>query len=536
MSDDAILVVGSGPSGVHAAATLLDRGHRVRMLDVGHSRPEAVRPELSLDGLKRELPDPGRFFLGEDWEALVLNDQGGEYYGFPPSKQYVFTPSEPLGIRTRGFEPLFSHAAGGLAEAWTGGSYPFDDRDLADWLIGWDELGPYYGRVAERIGISGVTADDLAKHFPVHDGIQPALDLDRHSALLLERYAGARSRWQRENASLGRSRVATLSQPLHGRNACHHSGRCQWGCPTDAFYTPSVTLRECRQSERFEYLPDHYVTHLTLSGSGAASAAVAQRQDGTEAHFEAHRFLLAAGTLPSTRIVLESIARSGDAPPELDGLMDNRQVLMPFLNLRLLGEPFESESYQYHQLALGLDPGGARDYVHGLITTLTTALVHPVVQALPFSMRTSLAMFRNVHTALALLNVNFADDRRPENRVALEPDGHGQHRLTIEYVPASDESARMKLAIKTLRRLLWSLGCVAPPPMTRARPMGASVHYAGTFPMSENGGDYTTDRQGRLRAFGNVWLADGSSFPSLPAKNLTFTLMANATRIAEQAF
>jgi hypothetical protein len=30
--------------------------------------------------------------------------------------------------------------------------------------------------------------------------------------------------------------------------------------------------------------------------------------------------------------------------------------------------------------------------------------------------------------------------------------------------------------------------------------------------------------------------ADGSTFPDLPAKNLTFTLMANATRIAEEAF
>ena len=216
--------------------------------------------------------------------------------------------------------------------------------------------------------------------------------------------------------------------------------------------------------------------------------------------------------------------------------MDNRQVLMPFVNLRLLGQAFESETYQYHQVALGLDPGGAREYVHGLVTTLTTALVHPIVQSLPFSMRTSLAVFRNLHSALALLNVNFADDRRPENRVALEPDGRGGHRLSIEYTPSADEPARMKAALRTLRRLLRSLGCVAPPPMTRARPMGASVHYAGTLPMQADGGDFTSDAHGRLRAFGNVWLADGSSLPSLPAKNLSFTLMANATRIAEEAF
>jgi choline dehydrogenase-like flavoprotein len=43
---------------------------------------------------------------------------------------------------------------------------------------------------------------------------------------------------------------------------------------------------------------------------------------------------------------------------------------------------------------------------------------------------------------------------------------------------------------------------------------------------------WTTDPLGRSRDFENLWIADGSTFPSLPAKNLTFTLMANASRIA----
>jgi choline dehydrogenase-like flavoprotein len=62
--------------------------------------------------------------------------------------------------------------------------------------------------------------------------------------------------------------------------------------------------------------------------------------------------------------------------------------------------------------------------------------------------------------------------------------------------------------------------------------MGASVHYAGTLPMTLSGGDFTTDRDGRCRPFENLVVADGSTLPVLPAKNLTFTLMANATRIA----
>lgn len=533
---ESVLVIGSGPSGVHAAATLLSRGFRVRMLDVGHMRPEPVRADASLNDLKRTLPDPTEYFLGNRWEALVLNDDEEEYYGFPPGKQYVFQGANAHDARTRGFDPLFSHAAGGLAEAWTGGSYPFDERDLGPWPFGWQELAPYYGRVAERIGISGSCDDDMVTHFPVHAGVQPPVPADAHTQKLLSQYEGARSAWLAQGARLGRARIATLSRPLGHRNACHQSGRCQWGCPTDAFYTPSITLRDCMADDAFEYVPGHEVTHLALDGSGRATAAVAKRVDGVEERFEANRILMAAGTLSTARIVLTTLALAGEEIPELTGLMDNRQVMMPFVNLALVGKPFEAESYQYHQLALGLDPGGSHDYVHGLITTLTTALVHPVVQSMPFSMKSSLAILRSFHSALALLNVNFADDRRSENRVGLERGGDDEWRLTIAYTSAADESERLRARLRTLRRLLLRLGCVAPPMMTRPRPMGASVHYAGTFPMSGSGGDWTTDANGALRGIEGVWLVDGSSFPSLPAKNLTFTLMANACRIAEEAF
>jgi choline dehydrogenase-like flavoprotein len=45
-------------------------------------------------------------------------------------------------------------------------------------------------------------------------------------------------------------------------------------------------------------------------------------------------------------------------------------------------------------------------------------------------------------------------------------------------------------------------------------------------------GAFTCDKNGRSRDFPNLCIADGAGFPFLPAKNLTFTLMANAARIA----
>ncbi len=224
-----------------------------------------------------------------------------------------------------------------------------------------------------------------------------------------------------------------------------------------------------------------------------------------------------------------------DSTSELTGLMDNRQVLVPFVNWSLLRERAVLESYQYHQLALGVCGSDPRDYVHGLITTLKAALLHPIAQSIPFDLRTALDLTRNSHAALGLLNLNFHDTRRVENRLVLEREGV-ESRLALHYTPDANERSRMGGALKRVKRALRLLGCTVPPGMTHVRPMGASVHYAGTIPMAREGGALTTTPTCRSRGFENLWLADGATFPFLPAKNLTFTLMANASRIAASDF
>jgi choline dehydrogenase-like flavoprotein len=207
---------------------------------------------------------------------------------------------------------------------------------------------------------------------------------------------------------------------------------------------------------------------------------------------------------------------------------------MPFVNMKRLGAQFDDRSYQYHQLAIGAPGESPFDYVHGLVTTLTTGMIHPVMQNLPVGMRAATSLFREIHGGLGLTNINFADTRRAGNRLALEKTKDGASRLLITYAPPEDEGVKVRAMTKRFRGFLAALNCVAPPNMTRMRPMGASVHYAGTIPMLVNGGDFTSDRRGRVGPFDNLIVADGSTFPSLPAKNLTFTLMANATRIARE--
>ncbi|MBK8177862.1 MAG: hypothetical protein IPK67_02965 [Planctomycetes bacterium] len=539
-----LTLVGSGASAVHFAETALERGWRVTLLDVGRARPEHVGPELSFAGLKRSHPRASEYFLGPRFEGVLFPGAAGEYYGFPPHREYVFAGHAGQPWRAEGLEPLFSFARGGLAEAWTGAVFPFRDEELVDWPFGHDRLAPHYDTVARRIGVMGVE-DDLAAFVPLHAHLEQPLDLDPHSRRLAERYGQVRGRLHGElGVYLGRSRAAVLGSARPGRGACEKKGRCLWGCPNDSIYSPLHSLRELEAHPEFQYRSGVLVQSFEVEDGGRVTAVHLRRADGTRERLPVERLVLAAGTLSSGRIVLESLARAGEPAPRLGGLMDNRQVLVPFVNLSMLGSPVEYESYQYHQLALGITPPpgrSGREYVHGLVTTLKSALIHPIAQSVPFDLRSALGLVREVHAALGLVNLNFHDTRRPGNALELDFSGGGRERggesrLVIRYEPEPGEGARIADALGRVKRALWRLSCVVPPGMVHVRPMGASVHYAGTLPMSRTEEPRTTTESGRLRGFANLWLADGSTFPFLPAKNLTFTLMANASRLACEDF
>lgn len=533
-----ILIVGSGASGVHFALSVLRKGHHVTLVDVGHRAPAAVEPSLAYNGLKERLADPVEHFLGADFRGVTYPGADGEYYGIPPAKSYIFDGVRGARVRAKGFQPLASFARGGLAETWTAGSYPLDDHDLSGFPFGYRELAPHYGEVSARIGIGGAR-DDLARFFPVHEHLDAPLDLDQHSRALLDRYASRRTELNDDfGCYLGRSRVATLRSDRGGRRGCSHCGRCLLGCPTGALYTPSMTLRECASFDRFRYVSGAWVSHFRVDARRRVTSVVVEPvAGGVTEEIPLDTLALAAGTLSTSRIFLESVYRATGEAVTLDGLMDNRQVLLPYLNLGMLGSAYDPGSYQYHQLAMGLASDDPREYIHAQITTLKTASVHPIVQRLPFDLRTSSRVFRSVRAALGLLNINLHDTRRPTNTVSLERAGGGvPPALRIEYAPPAGEASVIRRAVRRATRALRRLGCVVPPGMVHVRPMGASVHYAGTLPMSDERRLTTTTAHCRSHEFENLFVVDGATFPFLPAKNLTFTLMANAVRVAEHAF
>ena len=531
-----VVVVGSGASGIHFALTLLEKGYEVVMVDVGNEPSEGRDPAVSFSDLKESLQDPVGYFLGHKFEGIIHKGPETEFYGFPPNKQYVFSSPQEFQFRSSGFAPLTSFAAGGMAEVWTGGVYPFNDEELRDFPFSYRDIEPYYSKVAERIGLTG-TNDDLTRFFPIHDNLSAPLDLDYNSRLLLKEYERQKDYLNKKlKCYFGRSRAAVLSENQNGREKCTNLGRCLWGCPSQSFYTPAITLAQCKAHPNFKYFAGLYVSHFEFNSKRQITHVIATSPKDRNSHrLRAETLVLAAGTLSSSKIFMDSIFRATGEIITLEGLMDNRQILVPFLNLKMIGQSYDTDSYQYHQMCLGLESEDPKEYVHGQITTLKTALVHPLIQNIPLDLRTAIFLFRSIRAGLGVVNVNLHDTRRADCYLTLQST-HGAQRtkLVVHYCPSESEEELMTVVIKKVKKALRGIGCFVLPGL-HIRPKGASVHYAGTLPMSTTA-PYKTSQYCQSEQFPNLYIVDGTTFPFLPAKNITFTLMANAVRVAENGF
>ena len=143
-----VVVVGSGPSGMHFAVTLLNKGYRVTMIDAGVEKPAPVLPDSSFDDLRKDLSDPAGYLLGQQFEAVSLPGSDADFYAFPPSKRYVFEAARELLFN------VVKH--GGVAEASLSLSYPGGDRvriKVADAGAGFDPAAGEQSAARTSLGL-----------------------------------------------------------------------------------------------------------------------------------------------------------------------------------------------------------------------------------------------------------------------------------------------------------------------------------------------------------------------------------------------
>jgi choline dehydrogenase-like flavoprotein len=531
MTFDAI-VVGSGPGGANATAALVERGRRVLMLDVGDvdSTYEPLIPPRSFREIRESDAKQHRYFLGNRFEgvpsgAIAVGAQ------LTPPRAHVIGAVARQSIESLTFRAAESHALGGLGAAWGAGVFPFDDNELAEWPIPAADLRPHYSAVARRIGVCA--GDPELDHF-FGGGVpeaMPPLEIDSSAERVLDAYGAVRPELNAEGMFVGRLPMAVCTRPFNGRGPNAYRDMDFWADTDRSVYRPRWTIEDLRGAgDLFRYAHRFAVERFSETDAGV-SVTARNVDTGAVETFSAKALLIGAGTLGTARIVLRSLARYDTRVP----ILCNPYTYAPVLNLRMLGRPARDRRHSLAQLTAFYQPRrefGARGAVQTQLFSYRSLLTFRLMQQAPLGSREALRIMRALMPALGILGINHDDSATPRKHLQLRRDASGE-RLHVSYELDADERARIERNEHEVLRLFRKLGCWA---IKRVHPgYGSSIHYAGTFPFRRSSADarqLATEADGRLSGTRAVYLVDGSSFPYLPAKGLTFTIMANANRVA----
>lgn len=527
-SDTDVLIVGSGASAVNAAWPLAQAGLRVRMLDFGN-RDDVYGPLVpagSFAQIRRTDPEQHRYLLGERFEGIAFGHTGAGAQLTPPRQYVCRDTAERTPVESADFLPLESLAEGGLAGAWGAGAPPFADPDLADLPLDRRALEPHYEAVAARIGVSGARDDDLLPFFGDLATLQPPLALDSNGESILERYRRRRDRLNGKGFHLGRPRLAALSQPHRGREAHGYGDMDFWSDRGRSVWRPQWTLDELRALPNFDYRGDLLVERFAEAGETAVRVTARRRVTGEPEQHRGRKLILAAGTLGTARIVLRSLGHYERRVP----LVCNPHSYAALVNLNLLGARVRDARHSLAQLCCVLAPAGAgQPTTVGHLYSYRSLMLFRLAKDSPLPLRESLRILRLLLPSLAILIVQHADRPSPDKSCTLVPGNGGEpDRLRIDYRRSPEERRQTDRTERAILAGFRRLGCLC---LGIVRPgHAASVHYAGTLPMTRESRELTCDMEARLRGTRSVHLADGSLLGSLPSRGHTFTMMALADR------
>ena len=515
-----VILVGSGPAGTAAALQLA--GGDVLMLDAGFTPPKIAENFCGdLYDLRKKKLDIFSSLVGENFESLVnlFTDKKINLKLKSPYMSYIIRNWQMLSrIDSNSFEGVVSLAKGGLANAWGAGVFRFTDEDLNEFPISYGELEPYYNKLTAHVGVSGVN-DDLTPWFRRDSGLQPPIRLCGMATDLLDRYSVAREKFNAEGVYIGRARLAVLTVEHRGRAPYAYEHMEFFRSEIEAIYTPVFTLNELVHEDRVDYRPGWLVERFEEIEGGVE--VFARSVDGGNINsFKARKLLLGTGALNTARIVLASAMDTITRLP----IMDNPMSAFPVFRLGRLGRALESEDASVGQLNIicqGVEGVGT---VQGSFYGTNGPLRSDVIFDLPFPASVVRTILKNTASATALMMLFYPGVVRPGNFLRLKHTGA----LEIEYHP----EPRSRVLEPKLIRMMRKVGYHSHPALVQYPPMGTGLHYAGMLPMHENPKQYQCHPNGRLSGTKSVHIIDGACFSALPAKNLTFTIMANAMRIA----
>ncbi len=518
------LIVGSGAAGVAAALAMAEKGVKPLMLDVGMDAPEIPQDfSGSFSSLISSDKDLFPHLIGHKYQALknVSADFKGNLKLKAPYTEYVQAKSETLTpIRRSNFFGQISLAKGGLANAWGGGVYRFTDEDLSEFPVCYEDLEHAYDTLSAHMGISGQD-DDLAPWFLQDKHMQKPLPMTRIARILYDRYTENKEFFNENGLHMGRARLAVLSEDKEDRKAYTSERMEFFRTDISAIYTPRHSIENMVKNGQLQYVSGWLVTTFEQLADEIKVVAI-HIDTQEEKSFYCKKLFLAAGTINTSRIVLQS---HNDTHTKLN-ILDNPLSSFPLFNLNLLGKKPESMDSSIAQLNFIYTKNDVP--IQCSYYGVNGPLRSDSITELPFTFTNGRTFFNLLNSGFALCMCFYPGLRSENNFLQLE----GNNGLFIHF--EQKEIGRIERELIQLFKKVnyYSHGVLINRPV-----MGSGLHYAGTLPMRQKPGkEYECDPMCRLQGTSHVYIVDGASFSALPAKNLTLTIMANAMRVARAAF
>lgn len=517
-----VVIVGAGAAGGIVAHRLARAGFRVTCLEQGQWPDRATYPaprdDWELVASKRWSANPNVRGLPEDYpidteEAeiipLMYNGVGGSMILFAGDWPRM-TPSD---FRVRTLD--------GVAD---------------DWPISYEELEPYYDRIAREIGVSGLAGDPA---YP--EGAElPMPPLPLGPGILDVVRAHDRLGWHWWPAP-----SAIASVPYQGRRPCAQWGTCMQGCPEGAKASTDLTHWPAAIGAGARLITGARARRIVLGPRGLVTGVEYVDARGREHFAAADVVVLAANGVGTPRLLLAS-AGSGcpDGLANSSDLVGRRLMMHPFAVVTgVFDRPLQTwrgnVGSRIHCLEF-YESDPARGFVRGAKWSLAPASGGPINTALP--QRAGEAVWGVDHHRMVRERFGrcltwgiFGEDLPDEsNRVELSTsvsDSAGVPAPRIVYRLSENSRRLLAFHVERARESLLEAG--AERIETRLHLREAGWHLLGTARMGTDPATSVVDPWGRAHDVPNLYIADGSIFVTAGGVNPTNTIASLALRIAD---
>jgi len=520
------VVIGSGCTGAMAAQTLVESGVHVTLLDAGavESKYSSIIPDKDYLSIRKTEQEQHRYLIGDEGEGIAWGGiKTGEH--LTPSRQHILKwVDEFLPIQSETFFPMESLAYGGLGCAWGLGCCQFSDSELQ--AVGLDKsvMQNAYNIIANRIGICG--ANDDASPYTIGEltNYQTAPVMDRNHTLLYQNYHQKKKSFSKHGFFMGRPALALLTQAQEDRKKYAYQDMDFYSDKDESAYRPWITINKLKKEKNFHYVKGLFVTKFKEHENHIDIHCI-EIETNMPKIFYCKKLILATGVLGSARIVLRSFEEQNKTLP----ILTNAYSYIPCLQPAMFGKEAEKNKMGFAQLSLFHDENGTNtDVAMGAIYSYQSLMLFRIIKEAPLNFVDARIIMRYLMSGILIMGLHHPENKSSTKYLELIKDANTitGDKLKINYVLNDFEKNKISSREKKFKSHMRALGAYAIKSINPGS--GSSIHYAGSLPIETSGNPYTTLPNGKLAGTKNIFIADGSGFNYLPAKSLTWSLMANA--------